>query len=119
MSADPAICFRMAKLNRLGTPAGWARFIDELYGGERRNSVKEIVRLTIEAALDAGYDAGIAAVTAKIRQTVIDLNAKDQFEALDADEVRELLLGMAEVTEQMREAVGKMRPPAPDEGGAP
>lgn len=105
MAAKPEIWFRMAKLNQLCTPAGWARFIDDLYGGERRNSVKEIVRLTIESAVEAGYRAGRDAGAAEVD------GLAEVYEVprhrLETPEVRQILTGLGVM-------IRRLRPPAPE-----
>lgn len=109
MSAVPEIRFRMAARS----PAEWAEFIDQLYQTHRVNeSVQEIVRLTIMAALDAGYMAAVNAAADRIKLHAGDFGRPDwdQRKPIDDETIKKLIMdGCREIR--------AMRPPAPGEEG--
>ena len=107
MTAKPEIRFRMAPRS----PAEWAEFIDRLYETHRVNeSVQEIVRLTIMAAVEAGYRAGVTAAAAYIRCHAEGWERPRHIRAghiIADDDVQRAISDVAKVVE-------KMRPPAPE-----
>ena len=112
MTADTGIRLQMAARS----PEGWAEFIDQLYeSGTKRiwSAAKEIVRLTIMAALDAGYRAAITDAADRIKARAEDFGRPewDQRKPIDDETIKKLIMdGCREIR--------AMRPPPPDEGVA-
>lgn len=106
----PGIRFHMAARS----PAEWAEFIDQLYTtGTDNEAVQEIVQLTIMAACDAGYRAGVVAVAAYIRRHAEAWERPPHLRGrveIDDEHVKKAISEVANMVE-------KMRPPPPDDDG--